>query len=772
MEELPCELNTLINFKNLSITIEFLYKNNVALNQKVTDITARLNQLLDIKEDVENLKIKSESTQNRINLLQDSVNHFSDTLLKYEERFTQMNDKLNSYDTTIEFVKNATEDNMKKVMSHEDNLNNLNRVVEDQIKSLEKEKGNIENNRLEIEKLKELIDNYNNEINKLDTKIDENNNKLTDSINEISNKNIENINNINEKIKDIISNVTNLADNINQLNSKTGIESQVEIKEIKQEPKIENKPLIIDNSNVQNETIINSTNDNTVINRNLQRKISNPLNKIEHIPIPDEIPENLSKEDIDFIYNKIKSFDKINQATKVHYDKELNNLNQKLILLQNSLKKQKTNQEMFENIPPITNNISMIEEPSTTIPEINVNKGNDDVLKKVSETLRMFSNSIENKAPMKKLDELNSNVDKKLKALGDKFQNAINILENKYKLNNQMSSNSNKEGENNNFDYDILVQNINVEIMKKIDENLKDMVQNKIDQFDLTSNPNIENLNKILEEHKDELDKAFESIVDIRNNLLSKKVQDDLTGLLKKVESSDEKYRKLKFDLDKLNKLLEGENEENKEGESNNKFQGSFRENISFLGQKIAELQNNFNELKSKVDNMNKEILTIVKRDLKNESQRILEEFKSDLRLSISKIEEQLRDKVDKFGLAEFGQKMNSRIGNEMSRKIDKNDMNKNNMYISRKIDNLENKISRTLVDTLIDLQLDEAPLMTKKNLMGNVEKCASCNQPLPQNQGYYMVNKSIDFNNYGNRNSNFKSKYVIKESEKLPEIK
>ena len=772
MEELPCELNTLINFKNLSITIEFLYKNNVALNQKVTDITARLNQLLDIKEDVENLKIKSESTQNRINLLQDSVNHFSDTLLKYEERFTQMNDKLNSYDTTIEFVKNATEDNMKKVMSHEDNLNNLNRVVEDQIKSLEKEKGNIENNRLEIEKLKELIDNYNNEINKLDTKIDENNNKLTDSINEISNKNIENINNINEKIKDINSNVTNLADNINQLNSKTGIESQVEIKEIKQEPKIENKPLIIDNSNVQNETIINSTNDNTVINRNLQRKISNPLNKIEHIPIPDEIPENLSKEDIDFIYNKIKSFDKINQATKVHYDKELNNLNQKLILLQNSLKKQKTNQEMFENIPPITNNISMIEEPSTTIPEINVNKGNDEVLKKVSETLRMFSNSIENKAPMKKLDELNSNVDKKLKALGDKFQNAINILENKYKLNNQMSSNSNKEGENNNFDYDILVQNINVEIMKKIDENLKDMVQNKIDQFDLTSNPNIENLNKILEEHKDELDKAFESIVDIRNNLLSKKVQDDLTGLLKKVESSDEKYRKLKFDLDKLNKLLEGENEENKEGESNNKFQGSFRENISFLGQKIAELQNNFNELKSKVDNMNKEILTIVKRDLKNESQRILEEFKSDLRLSISKIEEQLRDKVDKFGLAEFGQKMNSRIGNEMSRKIDKNDMNKNNMYISRKIDNLENKISRTLVDTLIDLQLDEAPLMTKKNLMGNVEKCASCNQPLPQNQGYYMVNKSIDFNNYGNRNSNFKSKYVIKESEKLPEIK
>ncbi len=62
MEELQYQLDTLINFRNLSITIEVLYKNNIKLNEKVNDITTRLNQLLDIKEDVENLKIKSEST--------------------------------------------------------------------------------------------------------------------------------------------------------------------------------------------------------------------------------------------------------------------------------------------------------------------------------------------------------------------------------------------------------------------------------------------------------------------------------------------------------------------------------------------------------------------------------------------------------------------------------------------------------------------------------------------------------------------------------------
>ena len=82
MDELPCELDKLINFKNLSITIEFLYKNNTLLNQKMQDLTAKVNILSDIKEDVENIKIKNESLQNKMNLIEDSINNFSETLLK------------------------------------------------------------------------------------------------------------------------------------------------------------------------------------------------------------------------------------------------------------------------------------------------------------------------------------------------------------------------------------------------------------------------------------------------------------------------------------------------------------------------------------------------------------------------------------------------------------------------------------------------------------------------------------------------------------------
>ena len=48
-------------------------------------------------------------------------------------------------------------------------------------------------------------------------------------------------------------------------------------------------------------------------------------------------------------------------------------------------------------------------------------------------------------------------------------------------------------------------------------------------------------------------------------------------------------------------------------------------------------------------------------------------------------------------------------------------------MYFNKKIDNLENTISRTLVDTLIDLQMEEAPLMTKNRYFEDVvQKCAS----------------------------------------------
>ena len=55
----------------------------------------------------------------------------------------------------------------------------------------------------------------------------------------------------------------------------------------------------------------------------------------------------------------------------------------------------------------------------------------------------------------------------------------------------------------------------------------------------------------------------------------------------------------------------------------------------------------------------------------------------------------------------------------------------------------LENKISKALVDSLIDIHLDDVPLIVKESL--NSDKCASCGQPLHVNpKGNQGHNRSL----------------------------
>ena len=84
------------------------------------------------------------------------------------------------------------------------------------------------------------------------------------------------------------------------------------------------------------------------------------------------------------------------------------------------------------------------------------------------------------------------------------------------------------------------------------------------------------------------------------------------------------------------------------------------------------------------------------------------------------------------MGLNNFEKRMNTKIYFDLKDKLNRQEMQKNTNLINRKIDSLENKISKTLVDTIIDLQMDEAPLIMKK-APNNIEICASCNQIIPK---------------------------------------
>ena len=332
---------------------------------------------------------------------------------------------------------------------------------------------------------------------------------------------------------------------------------------------------------------------------------------------------------------------------------------------------------------------------------------------------------------------------------------------------------------------------VTLDMLQNFEEKIKELILNYLSELDISNNPSIEELQKNLEENKNnirELSSKIEEIVitNTKNNEyqygLIDNLKKEVKNSTKKVENEMERISSLQEEIDFFSLLLLGQEEDARfknmtKEEKKNELQlgSSIKEEMNMHGDYLKKLSEGINKVNNRINNLNKETLLLVKKDLKTESATILEEFKSGLKISITRIENQLRDKVDKLGLDEFWNKINEQLVLEMKEKIDKREMNKNNMYLKRKIDNLESKISRTLVDTLIDLQMDEAPLVVKRNFREiNGPKCASCGQNLPNgmNMNSGLLNNSADFNNLGiPQNKNFKQR-IYSEKDKLPDIK
>jgi hypothetical protein len=126
---------------------------------------------------------------------------------------------------------------------------------------------------------------------------------------------------------------------------------------------------------------------------------------------------------------------------------------------------------------------------------------------------------------------------------------------------------------------------------------------------------------------------------------------------------------------------------------SPNSYKGPVQRRNSTLKDFVLEASVNFSQLNdrmdrinNRIDSMNKEILEKVKRELVNESNKILDEFRLDLKFSISKIEEQMREKVDKFNMVEFTRKFEKKMLLEINSKIDRVDLKKNNTILNKKV--------------------------------------------------------------------------------------
>ncbi len=274
-------------------------------------------------------------------------------------------------------------------------------------------------------------------------------------------------------------------------------------------------------------------------------------------------------------------------------------------------------------------------------------------------------------------------------------------------------------------------EKITESITKKIGPLLIDTFEKEIKNIDLSQSPQIIELYNRASQQTDDINKNYSSIINLRDIILSNETDKRIILLNEQVAKHDEEISKNQQKIYEIMKNIEGSDDEDDGGlQKNGKSNQTVKERLDLCTNNCISLKEKVEAIDKRNNSMKKEFKEDIRLNLKNETFKVVETFKNKLESFTNKFEHELKNKIDQMGLATFENKMNSKLSIDLKDKLNRNELKKNNNLINRKIDSLENKISKTLVDTIIDLQMEEAPLLTKKNSR-NVEICASCNQVL-----------------------------------------
>ena len=793
MDKLPCSTSFLmsVNFDGLKEVIDFFHKNLNLLNEKINELSRKFNGLEEIKVQVNENKTKTESALRLLGEMDERINNVTQNILKNTEKSNSNEQKISKLSEEIDRMLITLNSNNT---SDEKGSNDLLNRLYDNYKEI-KEKIDRENNT--------NMDNYI----ALNKKVD----RLDEIINHLNTKTDTN-NNINEN-KNINQNISH-TDDIKYDNQKA-----LEEDNIKSERKSE-----VDNA-ILYEALKRRID-------NLERNVSKLSNKDDAKDII--TPSNTNKVTV---YKEMASTDKGNDILDINdkypdleeaINKKLNDFSEKIKKIEKEINNIQSNNKTNVNInipltdiPQTTNendvNKDINEKKDENIDE-NKQKENEeepktneeqkeedttkdkDINKQIKELMAqidLINQKLSTDESLKKADfnKYSQKIDIQLKDYNDKINKILQKDNLRNKLFEDMAKNNDR---NQRRDYSNMADNSNADnkkyvtydVLDSFEEKNRELILKYLGNLDLSSNPSILDINKNLELSKKTI-KDLTSTIDeiiVKNNKdkeynygIMDNLKKEAKNNTKKIDKEVERISLLQEDIDFFRVFLLGQEEEikykrmTKEEKKNELLIGtSIKEEITIHGNYLKKLSEGINKVNTRINNLNKETLVLIKKDLKNESNAILEDFKSGLKDSISRIETQLKDKVDKLGLDEFWNKINEQLVLEMKEKIDKKEMNKNNQYFKRKIDNLESKISRTLVDTLIDLQMDEAPLVVKRNFREITgQKCASCGQNLPNAINSGIMSNSTDFNNnlINQYTKSFKFR-TVGDKDKLPDIK
>ena len=794
--ELPCSTSFLltVNFDCLKQCIEFFHKNLNLLNQKINDLNKKYKNFEDLKNQINENKIKTESGLRLLNELDNRMSNYGQNILQNSEKSKTNESKIKEMQGEIEKLKSF-------FMKDNDEEMDLKKLIESHKELREDvEQANFYN--------KDNIDKLNQKVKELDEKIE--NLRKTD---------INNINNVNNNV--------NILDDKEPEKEKEKDDKNTDLNEDKKESNENKEKTTVEekkNVRIDPSLFINPKDDNKLYE--LTRRVDVlefNVSKLSDKNYADMSPISPSDNKITEL-KETRLNDAGNNFNSLLYDKKLNKFNEKLVKLEcdvNAIKSLSNNNlnidipfEEMSKEKEITENEKS--EKSNEQKDNEDNKENEESEQKEEESkekekekkgndgkflielmsqISQLNGRLNNDELLKKTEfnKYTQKIDLQLKDYNDKFNKIFqkDALRNKLiedmnrnkavtKVKEDTSKTSDKKGKSDNSNY------VTYDMLQVLEEKNRDLIINTLSEFDLSGNPSIAELRKIIEENKNSIKDIYSKIdgIILTNNKnndyyngLIDNLKKDLKSNIKKVENEVERISFLQEELDFLRTLILGREEEEKyqkmtkEEKKNELSLGtSVKEDINIHSNYLKKLSEGLNKINNRINNINKETLVLIKKDLKSESNIILEDFKVGLKDSIGRIERQLRDKVDKLGLDEFWNKVNDQLVTEMRDKIDKKELNKNNILLKRKIDNLESKISRTLVDTLIDLQMDEAPLVVKRNFRdirdNTGPKCASCGQNLPNG----IVSSSIDFT--GSTPHKFFKQKNYDNKDKLPEIK
>ena len=628
----------------------------------------------------------------------------------------------------------------------------------------------------EFPKLKEIVENlqlYSKEheglIKENRNKINENENKINENETHIK-KNENKINELSEQIELNKNNITKNKELINNNNKNIEILLNDKKEEIKEEKVSDENLKKEEEKKIDFEEIKKFINEN-VFQGKQDKEINSMKDKINKINERlDDLQINLdsSKNELERnIYNLINSLQNNGDSS---FQLNINNKSSDANLFKMAMAQIEKNKKYIqENIDKFSTNQEKLKQDVSWLKnDISENKKNyqelQELVDEYLEDKKYYLTYKDIKETIKNVDVLFSKV-KEFSSFSDiemlksdiniRFQQISSKLKDLEELKTKNSKSQEKEGwdpEDLNF----------VPVTKRITDLIHDLLKSEGKNIDLSKNKHFIELMKLNQQNSSELNKNMKNFLDLKTLISSNITNKDIEILKKDLSEVKNEFKSYKSKISEIIQLIGGleSNEDNKkeeiqnekikdqiEGEKyvENKIKQSeetIKGKIEFLTDYVEDLGTKMMKTEKKLNSITKDLKDDMKANLRLDTFKVVEQFKLKLNSFTDKFENELKNKIDKMGLNIFENKLNSKLNMDLKDKLNRNDLKKNNFMINKKIDTLENKISKTLVDTIIDLQMDDAPLLLKKN-QKNFEICASCNRPLNDNNN--IPSKTIE---------------------------